>query len=215
MTDPTPLWDFDDPAGSEQRFREAAAIAEGADQLVLLTQVARALGLQERYDEAHGVLDHLATSDQEVATRISLERGRLLRSAGRARRGAAPLRGGRGVGARAGLDVLLIDALHMVALVAAGRRAALSQPGGAGRCARPPTYRRCARLGRLTAQQHRHDPRRCRRLRVAALAAFEEALTARERIGDAARTRVARWMVAWTLRNLGRNRRGAERAAQP
>ena len=33
---------------------------------------------------------------------------------------------------------------------------------------------------------------------------FEEALAARERIGDASRTRVARWMVAWALRNLGR-----------
>jgi hypothetical protein len=37
-----------------------------------------------------------------------------------------------------------------------------------------------------------------------ALAAFEEALAARERIGDAGRTRVARWMVGWALRNLGR-----------
>ena len=40
----------------------------------------------------------------------------------------------------------------------------------------------------------------------AALAAFEEALAAREResVGDAGRTRVARWMVGWALRNLGR-----------
>ena len=37
-----------------------------------------------------------------------------------------------------------------------------------------------------------------------ALVVFEEALAARERIGDAGRTRVARWMVAWALRNLGR-----------
>jgi hypothetical protein len=38
----------------------------------------------------------------------------------------------------------------------------------------------------------------------AALAAFEEALVARQRIGDEGRTRVARWMVGWALRNLGR-----------
>ena len=37
-----------------------------------------------------------------------------------------------------------------------------------------------------------------------ALAVFEQALAARERIGDPARTRVAKWMVAWSLRNLGR-----------
>jgi tetratricopeptide (TPR) repeat protein len=39
---------------------------------------------------------------------------------------------------------------------------------------------------------------------VAALVSFEEALEARERIGDVGRTRVARWMVAWSLRHLGR-----------
>jgi hypothetical protein len=39
---------------------------------------------------------------------------------------------------------------------------------------------------------------------VAALAAFEDALEARRRIGEVSRTRVARWMVAWSLRHLGR-----------
>jgi tetratricopeptide (TPR) repeat protein len=38
----------------------------------------------------------------------------------------------------------------------------------------------------------------------AALAAFEQALAARERIGDPATIRVARWMIGWTYRNLGR-----------
>jgi hypothetical protein len=38
----------------------------------------------------------------------------------------------------------------------------------------------------------------------AALPVFEEALAARERIGDPAEIRVARWMIAWSLRNLGR-----------
>ena len=38
-----------------------------------------------------------------------------------------------------------------------------------------------------------------------ALIVFGEALAARERIGDPGRTRVARWMVAWALRNLDRH----------
>jgi 3-methyladenine DNA glycosylase AlkD len=38
----------------------------------------------------------------------------------------------------------------------------------------------------------------------AALARFEEALAARQRIGDPSTIRVARWMVGWALRNLGR-----------
>ena len=43
-----------------------------------------------------------------------------------------------------------------------------------------------------------------------ALATFEEAVAARERIADPARTRVARWMVAWALRNLGRSTEALE-----
>jgi tetratricopeptide (TPR) repeat protein len=38
----------------------------------------------------------------------------------------------------------------------------------------------------------------------AALTAFEQALAARERIGDPATIRVARWMIGWAYRNLGR-----------
>ncbi|SEC46070.1 Tetratricopeptide repeat-containing protein [Nocardioides exalbidus] len=44
----------------------------------------------------------------------------------------------------------------------------------------------------------------------AALVAFEEALEARMRIGDPARTRVARWMVGWTLRLLGETERARD-----
>src|SRR5829696_8860798 len=80
--DPTSLWDFDDPAGSEQRLRDAAAGAHGAVEAAWLTQVARAIGLQERYDEAHALLDELEAEDDETAVRLALERGRLLRSAG-------------------------------------------------------------------------------------------------------------------------------------
>ena len=95
MIDPSPLWDFDDPAASEQRFREAAAGALGGDRLMLLTQVARALGLQDRFAEGHSTLDRVlaerrllvdldqaSARDPELGTRIELERGRLFRSAG-------------------------------------------------------------------------------------------------------------------------------------
>jgi tetratricopeptide (TPR) repeat protein len=46
----------------------------------------------------------------------------------------------------------------------------------------------------------------------AALVSFEEALAARERIGDPETIRVARWMIGWSLRNLGR--RDEARAVQ-
>src|SRR3954469_21360507 len=113
MTDPASLWDFDDPAGSERRLRDAAEVAEGADRLVLLTQVARALGLQGRYDDGHAVLDHLAVSDPEVAARVSLERGRLLRSGGDAEAARPHFEAAEREAAEAGLDPLRVDAVHM------------------------------------------------------------------------------------------------------
>ena len=68
------LWDFDDPVASEARFREAAAQALSPAREVLLSQVARALGLQQRYDEAHAVLDGLGEPSPEVGVRRLLER---------------------------------------------------------------------------------------------------------------------------------------------
>ncbi len=202
MTDPTSLWDFADPAGSEQRFRLAAEDAEGRDRLVLLTQVARALGLQERYDDAHALLDDLAAGDDEVATRIVLERGRLLRSAGSPQEARPQFEAAEQSAAGAGLEVLRIDALHMLALVAeGGEQLALTQQALAlARASRDPLARDWdASLLNNLAMTHADagdfD---------AALTGFEEALSCCERIGDAGRIRVARWMVGWALRNLGR-----------
>src|SRR3954451_12205042 len=83
------LWDFSDPQASEARFRNAAA-AGGTTGLLASTQLARALGLQERFEEAHAVLDaaDAATGDArgaaapQLRARSALERGRLWRSAG-------------------------------------------------------------------------------------------------------------------------------------
>jgi tetratricopeptide (TPR) repeat protein len=59
MPDWLALWDFNDPSASEARFREAvAALPVGSgDRLEGETQIARALGLQRRFDEAHRMLD--------------------------------------------------------------------------------------------------------------------------------------------------------------
>lgn len=201
MSDPSVLWDFDDPAGSETRFREAADLAEGADRLVLLTQVARAIGLQGRYDEAHAVLDDLAVEDDEVATRVALERGRLHRSSGHPEESVPHFESAAATARETGLEVLHVDALHMLALVAPAEEA-LERHHAALAVARA-SEDEAARdwdasllnnIGMTHADAEDWG---------AALAAFEEALEARERIGDDGRSRVARWMVGWALRNLG------------
>ena len=206
MIDPAPLWDFDDPAASEARFRAAAHAAQAGGQnedgAVLLTQVARALGLQERYDEGHALLDALTPGGPEVSTRIALERGRLHRSAGSPDEARPRFAAAASLAAASGLDLLHVDALHMVALVAdPADQLAINEEALA--VARASTDQRAQdwdaslfnNIGMVHAAAEDHP---------AALAAFEAALTARERIGDDSRTRVARWMVAWTLRLLGR-----------
>lgn len=204
VIDPRPLWDFDDPAGSETRLREAADASAGTERSAWLTQVARALGLQERYAEAHALLDGLDgldAADPEVTVRRLLERGRLLRSAG-ARESALPLFEDAAREAReTALEVLLVDALHMRALcvpVADQVEAHHLALEAARTCgdftARDWDASILNDLGMVHADAGDH---------AAALAAFEEALEARIRIGDVARIRVARWMVAWSLRQLG------------
>jgi tetratricopeptide (TPR) repeat protein len=202
MTDPRELWDFDDPAGSEQRFRQAVDTAEGSDRLVLLTQVARALGLQERYAEGHAVLDQLAVDDPEVVTRTALERGRLFRSSGDPEAARPHFEAAAGSAGAAGLEELQVDALHMVALVAPAedQHRLIEEALAVARTSTDPVARDwdaslLNNLGMVQADAGDWP---------AALETFEQALAARERIGDPGRTRVAKWMVGWALRNLGR-----------
>lgn len=110
------LWDFSDAAASEKRLRAAADAASGSDRAELLTQVARALGLQERFAEADAVLDDAADAAPAVTVRISLERGRLRNSAGEPGAAVPLLRRAATDAASAGLLFLRVDALHMLAI---------------------------------------------------------------------------------------------------
>ncbi|HEY4268121.1 MAG TPA: hypothetical protein VGM94_08025 [Galbitalea sp.] len=58
------LWDYGDAEGSAARFATRAADQSfsSAERAELVTQQARALGLQERFDEARALLDSLAES---------------------------------------------------------------------------------------------------------------------------------------------------------
>ena len=200
-TDLRDLWDFSDPVGSEQRFRSLAAESEEPAATRAMTQVARALGLQERYDDAHAVLDALATDDAESRVRLALERGRVLRSAGDPDAARPYFEEAADLGREAGVEELEVDALHMLALVVDpdDRMTAHQVALARARAASAPAARDWdASLLNNIGMEHADagDHR-------AALTAFRDALAARERIGDDARTRVARWMVAWSLRHLG------------
>ena len=208
MIDPRPLWDFDDPASSGERFLDAAEQAGEPDRTSWLTQYVRALGLQEQYDAANRVLDGLRSDDPEAATYLALERGRVLRSSGRPDEARPLFEQAAATASAAGLDALHVDALHMVALVApADEQHAIQEQALA--------------VARASSDQRARDWDASLLNNVgmtyadagdfaSALVTFEEALAARERIGDPATIRVARWMVAWSLRNLGRREEALE-----
>jgi tetratricopeptide (TPR) repeat protein len=202
VIEPSPLWDFDEPAASAERFLDAAESADEPDRTAWLTQYARALGLQERYAEATKVLDLLSSDAAQAATYLALERGRVLRSSGDDDAARPLFEEAARTAAAAGLDALQVDALHMSALVApAERRLAINEEalalarGSADRTASDWDASLLNNIGMTHADAGDFE---------AALASFEAALASRERIGDAGRTRVARWMVGWALRNLGR-----------
>ena len=110
------LWDFDDPAGSEQRFREALA-ASPADGPEIQTQIARALGLQGKFDAAHQTLDAVMPNSPRVEVRSLLERGRVYNSSGKPDQ-ARPLFMTAWEKARAGqLDFFAVDAAHMLGIL--------------------------------------------------------------------------------------------------
>jgi tetratricopeptide (TPR) repeat protein len=202
VIDPRPLWDFDDPAASGERFLDAAEQADEPDKTSWLTQYARTLGLQKRFDDAHKVLDQLASDDPQAATYLDLERGRVLNSSGRAEEARPLFEAAARRAENAGLDALQIDALHMVAIVAPAEeqheingRALTTARASSDQRARDWDASLLNNIGMTYADAGDFEQ---------ALVSFQEALTARERIGDPSSIRVAKWMIAWSLRNLGR-----------
>lgn len=213
------LWDFGQPAVSEQRFREALkALPPGSDEaLILHTQIARTYGLRRDFDTARRVLreqvePHLAQAGAEVRVRHALELGRSYASAAHPPEQRTPQSKAHAreaferalhLAREARLDGLAVDAIHMFAFVdeAPAEQARWAEQGLAiALASAQPQARNWEaslrnNLGVALHQQQRFDE---------ALAQFRLVVPLRERLGDAYRWRVARWMVAWTLRSLGR-----------
>jgi hypothetical protein len=78
------LWDYNNPAETEKKFREVLAAApenESGYRLQLLTQIARAQGLQRDFLAAHQTLNTVESAqstDSVVRIRYLLERGRVV-----------------------------------------------------------------------------------------------------------------------------------------
>jgi tetratricopeptide (TPR) repeat protein len=120
------LWDYNDPAGTAERFQvllpDVEASGERAYLVEMLSQIARTHSLRRQFDEAHRYLDAaeaMLTEEMVVPKmRCLLERGRAVNSAGEPAR-ALPLfheAFGLGTAVTPQADFHTIDAAHMVAI---------------------------------------------------------------------------------------------------
>lgn len=216
-----PLWDFNRPELSEQRFRAALATVEGDDALILKTQIARSWGLRQDFARARELLREIEAAalaaGPEVQVRWWLEWGRTHASAAHPKPSspasaqfladqATARRAWQhalGLARQARLDGLAVDAIHMFAFVDTApadqlrwATEALAVVEGSDQPAArrwEPSIRN--NLGYALHQLGRHAD---------ALVQFERAVALRQRMDNPEALRVAWWMVAWTQRSLGR-----------
>jgi tetratricopeptide (TPR) repeat protein len=197
------LWDFSDPAASEARFREAIAgqPPESNTALELRTQLARALGLQGRFDEALAELDAIASTDDVVLARLNLEQGRVRNSQGQPAHAVAFFELAREHASTAGDDNLEVDALHMLAIAEPERAVEWTNRALtiAESSANPRTRRWRGALHNNLAWTF-HDAGEF----DAALSHFERALAIYQESGRPDQVHLAWWSVARCYRSLGR-----------
>lgn len=209
------LWDYNDPVGTAVRFRELLPLAvqsgDAGYHLELLTQLARAEGLQGHFAAAHAILDEVESQLTPQFTlahmRYLLERGRVFNSAGEVATAVPLFQQAYDLGVKTGVtaDFFTIDAAHMLGIAVADPAEQLQW--------------------NLTAlEQSRHSPdTRAQGWQGSllnnigwtyfdasdydkALAIFEEAVTWRQvnQPTNAEPIRIANWSVARVLRALGR-----------
>jgi tetratricopeptide (TPR) repeat protein len=214
--DLNPLWNFDNPGQSEQRFRTALATATGDDAIILQTQIARSYGLRGDFAKAREILKglkpQLPAAGAEARARYSLELGRTYASAAHRpetqtsdakEQAREAYKQAYEVAKRGELDGLAVDALHMLAFVdtepADQLKWAQEALAIAQASSQPAAQKWEASLrnniGYALYQLCRYDE---------ALDQFKQAVVLREKGEDVQATRIAHWMVGWTLRALNR-----------
>ena len=210
------LWDYDHPALSEERFRAALATASADEALILHTQIARSHGLRRDFAKAQEILAEIEAQLQkaslEAQAHYSLELGRTYSSAThpdesqtdevKEKARTAYLRAFE-LAKEGGKDGLAIDALHMMTFVdtqpegqAAWNRKALEYMEASAQ----PEAKKWEgalrnNLGYALHLMGQYEE---------AFGEFQLALAVRERNGKPQPIRIAQWMIAWTLRAMGR-----------
>jgi tetratricopeptide (TPR) repeat protein len=210
------LWDFNKPELSEERFRSVLTTASADDALILQTQIARSYGLRQRFPQAQEILADIESQVQSASVEAQvyyyLELGRTYSSATHPPESqttevkelarSAYMRAFE-LAQKGELDALAIDALHMMTFVDTApedqiewnRKAIALMQSSSQRDAKKWEGSLRNNTGYALHLLGRNEE---------ALAEFKLALAAHERGGNPQKIRIAHWMIAWTLRALGR-----------
>lgn len=205
------LWDYANPAASEARFRKLLPVARDSERtylIQLLTQIARAQGLQDRFAEAHATLTEaeslLGPDDSLPRIRCLLERGRVFNSAGEPQKAAPLFVSAWELARKTGEDFYAIDAAHMLGICRPPQEATQWNQRAleaAGQSAQPRARNwRASILNNMGWTLHDTGDY------PGALDCFQQALVCRQERNQAAETRIAKWCIARTLRSLNRVR---------
>ena len=119
------FWDYDHPGATERKFREFLPAALDSLDLTylsqLLTQIARAEGLQRKFQDAHKTLDRvekaLDKTDDKTRVRYLLERGRVYNSSRKPEEARPLLLQALDLSVKSKDDFNAVDAAHMMAIV--------------------------------------------------------------------------------------------------
>ncbi len=200
------LLDFNDPAATEARLRALLPDSPLALRPEVLTQIARAQGLQRRFAAAHHTLDEIeplpAGAPVRAHIRLLLERGRVHNSSGDPAAARPIFEAALALAESDPAEAFYaIDAAHMLAIVAppdealAWNRRALAL----AEAAEEPRARRWrgSLLNNIGWACHAQGDY------AAALDALRQAAAFRAEHGPAEKERIARWCVARVRRDLG------------
>ncbi len=211
------LWNFGDPAATEQQFRQLFAkndsIHDSSYTAQLLTQIARTQGLQGQFEAAHKTLDQVAatlTDDITVARiRYLLERGRVFNSSGQRDQARPLFLQAWELAQAADEDVYAIDTAHMLAIISSSDEQMQwnSKALAIAESSTVPRARKWAGSLYNNMGWTYHDLKQYDQ----ALSIFEKALLFFEEHGTPSSLSIAKWSVARALRSVGRTQEALDR----
>lgn len=233
LPDFDPLWDYNKPAETEVKFREVLetveTTADSAYLAELKTQIARALGLQQKFDEAHKLLDEVSVALEKpkadrhghsanerpndhamtetlqwdrVKVRYLLERGRLFNSSRQKDRALPLFEEAWKFGLKSGLDCYAVDAAHMMAIAAPSEQVMEWNQKALALVEKSSEPK--ARRWRASLYNNIGWDFFSQKKYDSALAMFERAVPARIEQQQPTELRFAKWCVAKAQRMLGR-----------